>query len=199
MTRVQLPSIEIILDVLQNDAVEDEPAVADPRAPKEPTATSDRGLRARTGQAGTRPSPRPVTWGEYWAVTRLVHLPPGALAWFRFAPTGTAVEVARRPRRLLRMDGGCRPSRRGQLEGWRRSARIVVHGWCLVRFVRVDIELVPWSPWDAELRLVPRSLRLSRWGLWRRRRYFDMAHDAGDALRDALASERDGAGHTTGR
>ena len=120
-------------------------------------------------------------------MTRRIHLPPGAVEWFRSAPAGTAVEVARRPRRVFRFDGPCAPSRRGQIEGWRRPGRIVMQGWHLVRYARVDVELLPWSPWDAELRVVPRSLRLARWGGRRRRRYFDVAHDAGDALRVTLA------------
>ncbi len=187
MPAVQLPPIEIILDVVEDDAAaagdrsveQGEPEDGMPRRAPEVGSSG----RAGSSSAGSRP----VTWGEYRAVTRRIHLPPGAVEWFRTIPAGTEVEVARRPLRLVRFDGPCTVSRRGHIAGWRRPGRIVVHGWQLVRYTRIDIELLPWSPSDAELRVVPRSHRLARWGLRRRRRYFDVAHDAGDALRVALA------------
>ena len=180
MDRPQLPPIEIILDVVDDDASAAEPAdLAEPTPIPVPAAPVSGGAHGRW--------PRPVTWGEYRAVTRRVRLGPGTLEWFPSTPAGTVLELERRPRRELQIDGPCAATRRGSVLGWRRAGRIVVHGWHLFRYVRVEIELLPWSPTDAEVRLVPRARRFARWGPRRKRRYFAVAHDAGDSLRRVIA------------
>ncbi len=82
----------------------------------------------------------------------------------------------------------CRPSARHTAEVLHLSGRLVDSGPRLTRFTRVDIEIWAVSPHTLELRMLPRSLRIHRWGTRRQRRYFRLAHAAADHLQQFLAA-----------
>jgi hypothetical protein len=70
---------------------------------------------------------------------------------------------------------------------WHASGRLIGAGARLARFTRIDIEVRAASSRTAELRLVPRSQHIHRWAARRHRRYFRLAHAAGDHLKQVLS------------
>jgi hypothetical protein len=50
----------------------------------------------------------------------------------------------------------------------------------------VEVQVVEWSSRISELRIVPRSHFVELWTEHRRRRYFDLVHDAADSLARVL-------------
>lgn len=88
----------------------------------------------------------------------------------------------------LRLDAPFERAIDGPEGGWRAHARLIGHGPRVVRYSRVDVVIAPWSDEVCELRVVPRSRRLHRWGTWRLRRYWRLAHDAADHLVPLLRS-----------
>jgi MFS family permease len=89
----------------------------------------------------------------------------------------------------LRLDGRIDPSSGGTRDQWSACGRVVGRGPRLVRFSRIDVVITPWSSDACELRVVPRSRFVHRWGERRLRRYWRLAHAAADALLSALMSE----------
>jgi hypothetical protein len=60
----------------------------------------------------------------------------------------------------------------------------------LVLPAAVEVQVVEWSRHSSELRIVPDSRQFELWGEHRRRRYFDLAHDAADRLVGLLAGAK---------
>lgn len=89
----------------------------------------------------------------------------------------------------LRLAGPFERRERGRPEEWRTWGRLTGHGPRLVPYARVDLAIAPWSEDACELRVVPRSHHLHKWGARRLRRYFLLAHAAADHLRLALIEE----------
>jgi hypothetical protein len=81
-----------------------------------------------------------------------------------------------------------RPSRCQTAEVLSLRGRLVGSGARLTRFARVDIEITSVCPHGLELRMLPRSLHIHRWGMRRQRRYFRLAHAAADHLQQVLTA-----------
>ena len=62
------------------------------------------------------------------------------------------------------------------------QAPAVVHLRRLVLPALVDVQLVEWAHNRSELRIVPRSSHFELWSEHRRRRYFEVAHDAANQM-----------------
>lgn len=87
----------------------------------------------------------------------------------------------------LRLDAAFERSSSGA-DKWRSHGRLVGQGPRLVLFSRVEVLIAPWSRDACELRVIPRSRYLHRWGRRRLRRYWQLAHAAADALVPILLS-----------
>lgn len=94
----------------------------------------------------------------------------------------------------LRLDGRFDRGSRDLGDLWTARGRVVGRGPRLVLFSRVDVLVTPWSTDACELRVVPCSRSLHRWGARRLHRYWRLAHAAADlllgVLRDAPGVER---------
>lgn len=124
---------------------------------------------------------RQDSWREFDVITRRVD--PTAASPSRF---GAGTELDLGPVGRLRLDEpfvaadddpGC----------WRARGRVIGRGPRLARYARVEVVLQPWSADTHQLRIVPRSPFLPRWGVRRRRRYYDLAHAAADRLLQGFA------------
>ncbi len=80
---------------------------------------------------------------------------------------------------LVRLDTG--------IETWHGRGRLYGRGPRLARYARVEIVLTAWSDEASELTLRPVCPYPLRWGARRLRRYFALAHLAGDHLARVLA------------
>lgn len=71
---------------------------------------------------------------------------------------------------------------------WRATAQLHGPGLRLIWSARVVIELAAWSDHTCELRIRPASRRVRSWSRYRQRRYFELAHLAGDRIAALLAT-----------
>ena len=65
---------------------------------------------------------------------------------------------------------------------WHTTGRLYGEGTRLMRYTRVDVELIGWSEHSSELRVRPATRRVPVWGQRRQRRYFRLAHHVADDL-----------------
>jgi hypothetical protein len=143
------------------------------------------GIPARELGAGDRWSLAQPTWSEP-GVTRRIGSPVAAVAHriegdlgLQAVRLGSLGEL-RMDHHQIWADPSCAST------VWRASGRLIGAGPRLARFTRIDIEVRAASSGTAELRLVPRSRHIHRWAARRHRRYFRLAHAAGDHLKQLL-------------
>jgi hypothetical protein len=74
----------------------------------------------------------------------------------------------------------------GRPQIWRAHGLLRHRGVGRGRADRIVIEVDPISPTASELRVVPKSRHIGRWGVRRQQRYFDAAHAAADHLAHRL-------------
>ena len=144
------------------------------------------GISARELGAGDRWSLAPPTWWEP-SVTRRIGAPAAAVArrlegdvGLQALRLGSLGELRVDPHQIW-ADPSCAAT------VWHASGRLIGAGPRLARFTRIDIEVRAASSRTAELRLVPRSQHIHRWSARRHRRYFRLAHAAGDHLKQLLS------------
>jgi hypothetical protein len=139
------------------------------------------------GMGPSGPSPAGPTWSDP-VVVRRIKTPPSEVAqrivWEGEPPARVGLG------RLgeLRVGSHIRSDGSGPGEVWLIPSRLVGSGPRIVRFSRVDIEIRPASSQTVELRLLPRSRHIHRWGTRRHRRYFQLAHAAADQVAQRFAA-----------
>lgn len=90
----------------------------------------------------------------------------------------------------VRIDAPFTPASVRAVDGWRAPGRLLPSRVWPARPFRIVVEIAPWSRTEMEVRIAPRSRRaLRRWGEWRRRRYWGLAHDVADQLARELSPE----------
>jgi hypothetical protein len=71
---------------------------------------------------------------------------------------------------------------------WRAPARLVYRGASILRFTRVDVEVIAWSESLTEVTVRSSGRRVVTWGERRERRYFEQAHRAATRVAGVLAT-----------
>lgn len=93
------------------------------------------------------------------------------------------------PAGTLRLDRPfARSADAGGMVAWRANGRVVTSVASLVRFARVEIDVIVWSDELSEVTVRSRGRHLTSWGDRRERRYFTLAHDAAAYVAGALAA-----------
>ena len=123
-------------------------------------------------------------WCEFDVITRRIDRPPEALARVLnhpgMLPVHEDVSVGRRG--SLRLDKPFEHLEVDDADVWETTGRVIGRGPRIARYARVEVVIAPWSNAAYQLRVLPRSRFLPRWGQHRQRRYFDLAHAAADRL-----------------
>jgi hypothetical protein len=119
-------------------------------------------------------------------VTRRIDVP-----WAEITPTLTTLDTHRgneiwlRDGAALRLDTpfSAQPDPMRQCSA---GGRLIDRGSRLIWFRRVAVVVSAWSAQAVEVRVVPASTCLHRWGTRRLARYFRLAHDAADSIAELL-------------
>ncbi len=123
-------------------------------------------------------------WCEFDVITRRIDRTPAVLSRVldrpNALPVGQDVSLGRRG--SLRLDEPFEHRGPEDAGTWETRGRVTGRGPRIARFSRVEVVIAPWSTDAAQLRVLPRSRFLARWGERRQRRYFDLAHAAADRL-----------------
>jgi hypothetical protein len=81
---------------------------------------------------------------------------------------------------------------------WKAPGRLLLRGASVVRFARVEVEVVVWSDELSEVTVRSCARRLVTWGERRERRYFSLAHEAATHVARLLSTPDIGAPNVNG-
>lgn len=81
---------------------------------------------------------------------------------------------------------------------WKAPGRLLIRGASVVRFARVEVEVVVWSDELSEVAVRSRARHLVTWSERRERRYFSLAHEAAAHVARVLSTPDVGAPRLNG-
>ena len=89
----------------------------------------------------------------------------------------------------LRLEGDFAPTidGRGRVS-WKAPARLVGRGPSVVRFARVEVEIIEWADDLLEVTVRSSARHVLTWGERRERRYYSLAHHAASHVASALST-----------